>query len=276
MVRETFIASLLCLVLSAGCASTNAALNKDENGFKPSPRNNEIPAYRVLVEVRDVDDGVLVAGLPEDSPARAAGMRMGDLIVSVNGMAMKTKDLAKLVHRNAGELISFVVKRNNELITYPVKPRFVYTELPTFHKTRELVEIDKRTVNAAVIVGEVKNNLVQEAATWEASERQTWQAAIEGRMLEIFGGTGRFNLVDRTRIDAILEEQKMSLTGLISDDTRARIGKMTGATHLYLVSLARYPNPQDRNKCVDVITARMIEIESGSVLAADRKEWDCH
>lgn len=73
--------------------------------------------------------------------------------------------------------------------------------------------------------------------------------------------------MDRSRTKAILDEFRLSQTGLVSDTMRLKIGEMTGATHLLDVTFARYKNAQGYN---DALNARLIDISSGTVMAVDQ------
>ena len=87
-------------------------------------------------------------------------------------------------------------------------------------------------------------------------------------MLSDFGEDEKFSVVDRSRLKQILEEFQFNQLGFVSDKLRAKIGEMTGATHILDISFSRFRgriNDQD-----DILNARLVEIESGKVLAVDQ------
>lgn len=120
----------------------------------------------------------------------------------------------------------------------------------------------------AVIVSEVKNSFPNVHGDWADSIRNNLQSQYEGGLLSGFGKNENFSIVDRSRLKQILDEFKFSYSGFVSDQLRAKIGEMTGATHLLDISLGRFQNSDYSHE--DVLNVRLVEIESGKVLAVDR------
>jgi serine protease Do len=67
-------------------------------------------------------NGALVTGVVEGSPAERAGIRQGDVILKINGVAVKdNRDLSRRIAAlNAGEQASFTIWRDNKQITVNV------------------------------------------------------------------------------------------------------------------------------------------------------------
>lgn len=60
----------------------------------------------------------------DDSPAREAGLKMGDKIISINGIKTETfADIVKLVVPEAKEEVTLKIERNGEIITKSLKPK---------------------------------------------------------------------------------------------------------------------------------------------------------
>jgi len=70
---------------------------------------------------------------------------------------------------------------------------------------------------------------------------------------------GRFTLVERARIDLVLKEQGLQLTGIADERTAVRVGKLLGASALLLGAFFDGGNSLR-------IDARIVEIESGKTL----------
>ena len=51
---------------------------------------------------------------------------------------------------------------------------------------------------------------------------------------------GKFSVVERSRLDTVLDEQDLSASGRISKSTRAKIGEITGAQYLVLGTVTAY------------------------------------
>ncbi|MFC6622336.1 RIP metalloprotease RseP [Novosphingobium panipatense] len=64
----------------------------------------------------------VVGGFYGDSPAEAAGLKLGDRIVSVNGVAVSGfEEIPELIRPNAGRSVDLTVRRDGALLTLPVK-----------------------------------------------------------------------------------------------------------------------------------------------------------
>ncbi|HSV15293.1 MAG TPA: trypsin-like peptidase domain-containing protein [Tepidisphaeraceae bacterium] len=86
-----------------------------------------VPLHRKVVRFHklDVDTGVLVVGLEPDSPARQAGLREGDVIVSFDGKPIFTiDDIQRLLtaERVGAKLPLTVIRGGTELQTFDVVP----------------------------------------------------------------------------------------------------------------------------------------------------------
>ena len=72
-----------------------------------------------LSEYFGVKDGVLVTSVAEQSPAAKAGLKAGDVVISVNGASIESSsELRRQVQRlNAGEDFSVDVMRDKKRLT---------------------------------------------------------------------------------------------------------------------------------------------------------------
>lgn len=82
--------------------------------------------------------------------------------------------------------------------------------------------------------------------------------------------TGRFTLVDRARVDALLQEQQFSYSGLVDPATAVRLGRMLGAEAVLVVNITSVKHdpfwddsPEQRNAELHV---KIIAVETGEVL----------
>jgi curli biogenesis system outer membrane secretion channel CsgG len=65
---------------------------------------------------------------------------------------------------------------------------------------------------------------------------------LAGMLTNELAGTGKFKMVERQKLDAVLEEQDLADSGRINKKTGAKIGKLTGAQYLVVATLSSYEN----------------------------------
>ncbi|MBM4331839.1 MAG: hypothetical protein FJ117_11560 [Deltaproteobacteria bacterium] len=75
--------------------------------------------------------------------------------------------------------------------------------------------------------------------------------------------TGRFDVVERSQLQKILKEQQLGLTGMISQETAAKVGELLGVKVIITGSVIRLGNVYDVN-------TRLINVEDGSILKAEK------
>lgn len=272
MFNNAFILVLVCLPLLFNCAGHLQL----EDDAQISPTNYLIPVYSAGFDFKEVKDGLLIEGLDADSPAKAAGMQKGDLIVSVNGKVPSNKEFLRLMHLNRGENVLFKIKRYDQISGYVITPKLYFNSPPSAYKIYDLSVIDEQRVNLAVIVTEVRNNTSQRNFLWEESIRHQVQENIENNMLNNLDRQDRLSFIDRSQLEDILDSYKLNMSGLTSDDARVKISKTTGATHLLVSTFARNPKRiKGRESCEDTVTGRLIDIKSGEVLAVDQNTAVC-
>jgi len=236
--------------------------------------SNWIPVYWLGMRTGDTKDGKLViAKISSDSPAQTAGMQVGDVITAVNGRKMSNEELYALMHFNRGEAVSLTIDRRCFETDHTIHPVQIFSSPPTFVKIKELLSLDKRTVRIAVVVGDVQNTMQGsfDRRIWEESERKQHRDQIENDLLRNFAEKKTFSLVDRARSDKVRDERTIGTLGSVSEDTRRQIGEMTRATHIFIAKVTRSPENRHGNFCLDEYEHRLIDIESGQVLAIDQQ-----
>ncbi len=75
--------------------------------------------------------------------------------------------------------------------------------------------------------------------------------------------TGRFDVVERSQLQKILKEQELGMTGMISQETAAKVGALLGVKVIITGSVIRLGNIYDVN-------TRVISVEDGSILKAEK------
>lgn len=63
---------------------------------------------------------------------------------------------------------------------------------------------------------------------------------LSGMLTNELAGTGKFKMVERDKLAAVLDEQDLGDSGRIAKSTRAKIGKLTGAKYLVTATLTAF------------------------------------
>ncbi|HYO76922.1 MAG TPA: CsgG/HfaB family protein [Thermoanaerobaculia bacterium] len=63
---------------------------------------------------------------------------------------------------------------------------------------------------------------------------------LAGMLANELSGTGKFKVVEREKLDDVLEEQDLGDSGRISKSTGAKIGKLTGAQYIVVATLSAF------------------------------------
>ena len=117
-----------------------------------------------------------------------------------------------------------------------------------------------------------------EAAVEQGADLVRWRqgaAALllsraEQGLLRSLRGRPGFSLVDRAQLDKVMDELARSLQPEFSDERRAELGRLTGATHLLLLHCFRAPRDR-RGGFTDTLTARLVDARTGQVVAAQHE-----
>lgn len=252
---------ILCVILFSGCAGLRTQRESEE------PEGNFVEWASLGVNPVGIKNEVVVAPR-KGFPAELAGVKLGDIIVSVDGKIITTiKAFNSLMeNKQRGDHVLLVINRNGQQIKFDIEPRMIKVR-PTEIKISKLLDENKK-VTIAVVVSEVKNSYQNVPKDWSDSIRNNLQSDHESGLLSGFGEDEKFSVVDRSRLKQILDEFQFNQLGFVSDKLRAKIGEMTGATHILDISFSRF---QGRfNGKDDILYARLLEIESGKVLAVDQ------
>ena len=77
----------------------------------------------------------------------------------------------------------------------------------------------------------------------------------------------RFNIVDRSKLDALKQERELQKTEDFMDGTIIAQSKSIGANYLLSSTMGNYEN--DGNTCKFTLTIKLIDVETGSVVASE-------
>ena len=249
---------ILGIILFSGCAGL-----RSQQEFE----GNYVNVARLGMTSETINNELVVTSLNEGSPAELAGVKRGDIIVSIDGKIIATpKAFTSLMdNKQYGDHVLLVINRNGKQIKFDIEPKMIKI-LQTTMKIRNIL-FENKKVTIAIIVSEVKNSFPNVPEDWADSIRINLQSSYERILMSEFARLENFSIVDRSRLKQILDELQFSQSGFVYDKLRAKIGKMTGATHILDLSYARFKSSFGKD---DVANARLIEVESGKILAIDQ------
>ncbi|MBI4835457.1 MAG: hypothetical protein HY811_11660 [Planctomycetes bacterium] len=129
-----------------------------------------------------------------------------------------------------------------------------------------IIEFKDKTVNSP-IKGQVGNIAVDQLTT-------------------LAFNTGRFRIIERERIDALIAEQGLADKGLIDGETAVRLGKMLGAQYIFLGSVTNWEVKETKSGTFFLVggvkmqklhielavDGRIIDATSGEIVAAGSGE----
>lgn len=132
---------------------------------------------------------------------------------------------------------------------------------------------------------------IQNVAVLNVTDRY----GIPREFSEIFGGLieqeffknaylrNRFNLIERKRLSAVIEEQGLTLSGLVNPAEQGKLGKLLGAQYILFASLSSLRSQDAGGLSLPGIAVRgrnilvtvnlsLVDVESGKVVAKVVKE----
>ena len=115
------------------------------------------------------------------------------------------------------------------------------------------------------------------------ADNQWWyhggaEAAQDVFVTELFK-SGKFRVLEREQLEAIMKEKNLSLSGDVDPKTAMKIGKILGVNYLLTGAVTEYGNTDvsgggggvfaGKRKFVASLNARLIEVSTGEVVWAD-------
>jgi len=83
-------------------------------------------------------------------------------------------------------------------------------------------------------------------------------------LITSFVQSGRFEVVERSQLQKILEEQKLAVTGLVAQETAVKLGQVLGVKVLISGTLIKIGNAVEVN-------SRLIDTQDGSIIKAEKR-----
>lgn len=272
MVNHKLLVAAVCLLCLVACAGHR----QGEHYPRRTATNNYMPVYGAGIVVKEVEGLLFIDAFDADSPAQAAGMLTGDVIAAVNDRILPYGELLKFMRMSSDEDVRFLVKRDGKRLSFTIRPKLYFLSPPSAHKIYELSVIGEQRVDLAVVVTDARNNAGKRSLSWREDMSRQIRRDIENYTLNNMPLQNKVSFVDGPLLDGIVEEYRLNMTGLTSEEGRTKIRSRTGATHLFAVTVERNPTSlQGRQSCEDTVAASLIEITSGVVLAVDQSTSPC-
>ena len=82
-------------------------------------------------------------------------------------------------------------------------------------------------------------------------------------LITSLANTGRFEVVERAQLQKVLKEQQLGISGVINQETAAKMGELLGVKVIVSGSVIQIGNTYDVN-------ARLISVQDGSIIKAER------
>lgn len=160
------------------------------------------------------------------------------------------------VLRREGQLIIFNqlidLKEGNNVITVEAADEAGNTSAAK-------IQVVRQTPKALTLAERLSVAVLPFEARGEMSQAFT---SFQEKLISSLADRDRFNLVERDRLDAILQEQKLSQTELVDKNTALKVGKLVAAQSIITGSMI------ETRTGVEIV-ARMIDTETAEILAAE-------
>lgn len=218
----------------------------------------------------------------DKSPAEKAGIRKGDIVKAANQMPLETSsNLRKTVRSNKpGDIVSITVEREEKKLNYDVQLGFRYIRRTSYDFFQILSKMDVilskgNPIRLAILTGEISDLTITEQSKleqWRKMVASSIVARHEQLLLRRYEGVTSFSVLDRQAIEQLVEEQKLSMAGIVSRETRNKLGEMLGSTHILMIDYSRHSSKK-KKRLKDIKVARLIEVDSGNVLASVQSVW---
>ena len=128
------------------------------------------------------------------------------------------------------------------------------------------------TVHAQVLERDVA--LAPFANLSKATELDEYKSAITEWIFTDLANDGRLSLVDRSMMDATLEEMMLADMGVVDADTAAQVGLKVGARNMFIGKLTLRGLAGDNPDIPMVISTQLIDVETSRVISGWKVSCD--
>lgn len=99
-------------------------------------------------------------------------------------------------------------------------------------------------------------------------------------VVQLINKVPELDVIERTRVDALMQEQNLASLGYLSAESAIAVGKMLGVSGIITGSVAfsvgdiRTTRENEQRVATGIVTARFIDVETGRVVWAKRESSD--
>lgn len=209
-----------------------------------------------------------ITGVAKGSPADEAGIKAGDIIKKVDGRLINNRyQVFKIFDTKLpGEYIEGEIKRDGKLL----KKRVLLLTSYVAYINYVILELicKEIPIRLAILPGE--SSITHPKYQKDAEQLKDVLLSsivdrLESSAIIAFRKQNNFSIIDRKYTESVLNELKFQSSGLVSSETRKKIGEMLGASHFMVVN---YKMISDESVSGYIYTTvKLVEIESGKILA---------
>jgi len=271
----------------------------DERAYdaKQTPPNNVTQTFVYAENIGAIINRDLsIKKVIQDGLAARAGLVSGDKIVSAsNGKIGSCEEFVSVISGAAGKKIPIKVQRSGSLKKINIKPEPVEADFDAqvLVKMEEMLTCGEQ-INLLVLSEKVtydSNPEVYLPTMKDKDKKQSFEAAIKEQ--ELLGKkisenvmnrinsyylanlkwAPNFKILERTLTPTILKELKFQQTGAVSQKTSKKIGNLTGASHILLIS--NFVETKNmKSGAIYHLTQKLVDIERGETLAVSTQVFN--
>ena len=214
----------------------------------------------------NISKEVQIVKLMPDSAADQAGIRVNDVVLGIDSMEVKSSaQLRKIIFKkNPSDISLFKIRRNENILEKTVT--FGKRYLTSDHYVLLQNIRNDKPVRLVILIGEISTTFKVDQGWHKGIESQLISGA-ENMYVNYFSNEKDCAVIDRGAVAKIQDEFKFQQSGYVSDELRVKLGKMFGATHILVLSFARFQS--SAHGWQDIKYRKLIDVESGKILASN-------
>ncbi|MBF0429939.1 MAG: PDZ domain-containing protein [Fibrobacteria bacterium] len=196
--------------------------------------------------------------------AKKAGLKKRDILLTLDDCSVKERIdiISCLEDLTPEDSIVITVRRGTDSLRMKAVLGLEYYRIDLDDLGRILWQED--TVNMVIVTGNFSNSSISsevELEEWRKGRSAQALAGTENFFINAFKYEEAFSIVDRSKVETILEEQSFQESDVFSDSVRSHLEGTLGATHILFVEGARIGNQYIR-------THRLVDVSKGKVISS--------